>query len=169
MEQLRVMWDILSIISTLFFWAAILVAGIFTLLGFVPVLIRLGNGLWRRKIVVFASGNTLTSLSSLLLDSKLFYAKNVLQVSSIDDIEIADRASVFLVYWPDWKDDIQSILDRKSEQTALVVYAPQSQGFIPPDVMNNLESRKHTVVNNFRGRLLNDLVTSMITTAYEKR
>jgi hypothetical protein len=34
--------------------------------------------------------------------------------------------------------------------------------------MRNLDGKRHTAVTNFRGRLLNDIVTAMITTSYEK-
>ena len=35
--------------------------------------------------------------------------------------------------------------------------------------MSLLDKKRNVVVNNFRGRLLNDIVVSMITTSYEKK
>lgn len=136
--------------------------------GIFPVLYRLGNGLARRKIVVFAKGDNLTSLRSLLVDCKLFPQKNILDITSSRDIGKAEGASVYLVYWPDWADEIDSILNIKPDKCALVVYAPYDKGRIPEDKMKNLDGKRHTAVTNFRGRLLNDIVTSMITTSYIK-
>lgn len=137
--------------------------------GFVPVLIRLGNGLSKRKVAIFAKDNTLTSLKNLLHDSKLFNCNNVLEVPNKGDFGKAEKAGIFLVYWPDWKDDIEEILNKKQDGTALIVYAPQEHGTIPGAVMNQLGEHRNVVVNNFRGRLLNDIVVSMITTGYEKK
>jgi len=75
---------------------------------------------------------------------------------------------MFLVYWPDWAADIAEILDNKRDECALIVYAPYDKGRIPDDQMKNLDGKRHTAVTNFRGRLLNDIVASMITTNYEK-
>lgn len=60
------------------------------------------------------------------------------------------------------------ILFMKPDECALVVYAPYDQGRIPDEQMKKLDGKRHTAVTNFRGRLLNDIVASMITTSYEK-
>lgn len=84
-------------------------------------------------------------------------------------MDIAEGASVYLMFWPDWKDSVDDILAVKSESCALIVYAPRNAGQIPEPDMMNLDGKRHTAVTNFRGRLLNDIVTAMITTSYEKR
>jgi len=135
--------------------------------GIGPVLLRLGNGLARRKIAIFAKGDNLTSLNRLLADSKLFPAKNILEVPSERDLECAKDASLYLVYWPDWQDHIHEVLRRKPDECALLVYQPYDKGRIAEDLMKQLDGKRHTAVTNFRGRLLNDIVTSIITTSYE--
>jgi len=161
--------NVLGYFSTLLVIVSALVATWLCFRGFVPVLIRLGNGLRRRKIAVFAKNDALVSLTNLLRDSKLFNHTNVLQIPSESDLGIVEDASVFLVYWPDWKDQIEKILSYKKDGVALIVYAPQEQGPIPTPIMHMLEKHRNVVVNNFRGRLLNDIVVSMITTSYEKK
>jgi hypothetical protein len=47
-----------------------------------------------------------------------------------------------------------------------VIYAKPAS--IPPDKMDNIANRSNTVVVNFRGRLLNDILTSLITTSYDR-
>ncbi len=161
--------NFLGYVSTVLVIISALVATWLCLRGFVPVLIRLGNGLWRRKIAIFAKNDSLISLTNLLRDSKLFNHTNVLQIPNEGDFGIAEDASLFLVYWPDWKDEMEKILRHKKDSMALIVYAPQEHGFIPKELMAELDKHRNVVVNNFRGRLLNDIVVSMITTGYEKK
>jgi|LNFM01.1.fsa_nt_gb hypothetical protein len=140
-------------------WAIVLWAR-----GITPVLIRLGNGLAKRKIAVFAQGDTLASLEALLNDCKLFGKANIISIGTAGDIRKAENASVYLLNWMDFRDHIDEILHLKKDQTPLVVHAPP--GAIPQDQMVKLANARNVAVCNFRGRLLNDLVTSMITTSY---
>lgn len=140
-------------------WAVILWAR-----GITPVLIRLGNGLAKRKIAIFAKDETLRSLEALLHDCKLFSKTNIIPIGSSGDIGKAESASVYLLNWMDFRDDVDQILRLKKDQTPLVVHAPP--GAIPQDQMAKLANARNVAVCNFRGRLLNDLVTSMITTSY---
>lgn len=152
--------------------AAFVLAILFTIFvfarGIAPALWRLGNGLARRKVALFAKGDNLSSLRSLLVDSKLIRAKNIIEITAAADIGRAEGASIYLVFWHDWIGDIDAILIQKPDQCALVVYAPYDKDRIPQDEMKKLDGKRHTAVTNFRGRLLNDIVTSMITTAYER-
>jgi hypothetical protein len=156
-----------SIIDTIVLIIVIVRAAILWFMGISPVLFRLGNGLAKSKIAVFAKNDNLGSLRSLLLDSKLFKSKNILEIASKGDIGKAEEASVYLVYWHDWVDNIEEILSKKPDKCALIVYAPYYLDKIPVEQMKNLDDKRHTAVTNFRGRLLNDIVTSMITTSYE--
>jgi hypothetical protein len=135
--------------------------------GILPVLIRLGKGLSQRKIAIFAKGENLKSLESLLEDSKIFNKKNVIGVGLDSDLGRAEGATVFLVFWHDWQDQISEILSMKKDTTALIVYAPQELGFIPPDKSKELNSKRNVIIVNFRGRLLNDIIVSLITTGYQ--
>ena len=168
MEEIKTFFDILGYVSTIIVILSAIVIFILWALGIAPVLIRLGNGLSRRKIAIFAKGDALSSLKSLLHDSKLFQRSNLIEITTHDDIGKSEEATLFLVHWIDWKDRVKEILDHKMDGIAVIVYAPQEHGFIPPEDMKLLNSKRNVIVTNFRGRLLNDLVTSMITTSYEK-
>lgn len=151
---------------------AILVIGIvwaivFWVRGIFPALLRLGNGLAKRKIALFAKGDNVASLRHLLIDSKLFKEGNISEITRTEDLGRAEKATMYLVWWADWSADIDKILQRKPDRCALIVYAPYDQGRIPDDWMKLLDGHRHTAVTNFRGRLLNDIVASMITTSYE--
>jgi len=168
METLIIILDSVSRISTVIVIIGVIFVIISWLRGISPALWRLGNGLARRKIAIFAKSDNLSSLKSLLIDSKLFSEKNIVPIINKDDVGKSEKATLFLVYWPDWKDDINTILDKKSDGVALIVYAPQELGIISGDAVKKLNEKRNVVLTNFRGRLLNDIVVSMITTSYEK-
>jgi hypothetical protein len=155
-------------LETILFIGGIIYAVALWAKGVLPALLRLGNGLAKRKIALFAKGDNVASLRNLLMDSKLFKASNITEISKREDVGRAESATLFLVFWHDWAGDIAEILKIKSDQCALVVYAPYDKGRIPDEQMKNLDAKRHSAVTNFRGRLLNDIVASMITTSYEK-
>ena len=135
--------------------------------GIIPALIRLGNGLSKRRIAIFAKGDHLRSLESLLLDSKLFNKKNVIDISSDSDFGRAEGATLFLIFWHDWEHQIVEILSAKKDDTALIIYALPDLGPIPPDKLKELNRKRNVIVVNFRGRLLNDIIVSLMTTSYQ--
>ncbi len=160
--------DWIGRVTTALFVIAIL-AGIYGWSrGIIPAMVRLGNGFAKRKIAIFAKSDQFTSLRDLLVDSKLFKAKNIIQISSESDFGRAEQSTLYLVFWPDWQNELTEILQSKKDGHALIVYAPQESGFIPKEQMSDLSSRRNVMVTNFRGRLLNDIVVSMITTSYEQ-
>lgn len=133
--------------------------------GITPVLWRLGRGLSGRKIAVFAEGETLDTLTSLLVDSKLFKKNHIVQIPKRDFVKAAGY-SFFLLHWKYIAADLDLVLKEYKDGNALVIYAPQEEGSIDPDSWNKLEIRcRNVVVANMRGRLLNDIVTSLITTS----
>ncbi|MEK7078681.1 MAG: hypothetical protein AAB929_01300 [Patescibacteria group bacterium] len=168
METLIVILDRIGRISTVVVIIGVILVVISWLRGISPALWRLGNGLAQRKIAIFAKSDNLSSLKSLLTDSKLFIEENIIPITNTNDVDKSEKATLFLVYWPDWKDDIDIIFTKKFDGVALIVYAPQELGIISGDSVKKLNEKRNVVLTNFRGRLLNDIVVSMITTSYEK-
>jgi len=166
METFIAILNLIGYASTVVVVISVVVGIILWAKGILPVLLRLGNGLAKRKIAIFAKGENLTSLKSLLTNSELFNEKNILGITKKEDVGAAECATVYLVFWHDWSDDIADILQQKKDGCALIVYAPRDLGPIPEEQMKNLDGKRNTAVTNFRGRLLNDIVTAMITTSY---
>ena len=166
METILAILGVIGIIETVLLVAGFIWAFVLWGRGITPALLRLGNGFAKRKIAIFANGDNMVSLKNLLLDSKLFKGKNICEITKVDDIGRTEGVTVYLVFWHDWADHIDEILRQKSDQCALVVYAPYDLGKIPDEQMKKLDGKRHTAVTNFRGRLLNDIVVSMITTSY---
>ncbi|HEV3482807.1 MAG TPA: hypothetical protein VGR97_10825 [Candidatus Acidoferrales bacterium] len=170
-EWLNRFMDILQALGTieaLLLALGIIYAVVLWARGIAPALLRLGNGLAKRKIALFAKSDNVASLRNLLTDSKLFRPSNICEISRREDIGRCESATIFLVFWPDWEGDIAEILSKKRDECALIVYMPYDRGRIPDESMRDLDGKRHTTVTNFRGRLLSDIVTSMITTSYEK-
>lgn len=133
--------------------------------GILPVLLRLGNGLATRKIAILAGASDQGSLKSLLADSGMFREKNIISVAVQNDLGRAEKATLYLVHWPSWQDALGKVLSQKKDGTALVVYAPHEGGRIPDQVLVSLNNQRNVTVTNFRGRLLSDILVSMMTTS----
>jgi len=134
--------------------------------GITPVVFRLGVALWKRRVAVFGSVEAFESIKASLLDSKIFKEQNIINIK-LDNIDKAKEETIFLVDWETFGDKIEQIFSaRKNHQTAIVIYAKPAS--IPQEKMSDIANRANTVVVNFRGRLLNDILTSLITTSYDR-
>lgn len=145
-----------------------LIYGIYIVLnGVMPVWIRLGKSLSNKKIAIYAE-NDFESLKSLLSDSGIFKIKNIEKISN-DSLAKGESHTMMLVNYIDFKDKIEEIINYKKDSDALIIYAPHSSGTIEHILMQKINESRNSIVVNMRGRLLNDIFTSMITTTYEKR
>ncbi|MDP3697856.1 MAG: hypothetical protein Q8R55_07690, partial [Candidatus Taylorbacteria bacterium] len=95
---------IVGSVETLFLIIGFVFAFILWARGISPALWRLGNGLAKRKIAIFAKNDNLLSLKRLLLDSKLFNEKNIRGITKKEDIGTAEQATLYLVFWHDCAD-----------------------------------------------------------------
>jgi hypothetical protein len=140
---------------------------IFWMLGISPIVIRLGTALWRRRVAIIGSFEAYESLRSTIVDSGIFNSNKVIHIE-LGSIEKAKSESIFLV---DWKSSCEKINDifsaRKNHQTAVIIFA--SPGSIPPEQLLNVADRPNTVIVNFKGRLLNDILTCLLTTSYDTK
>lgn len=157
-----------------------LAIGLFALIGFVvsiylivsglgPALHKLGRGLAKRKNAVFAKADQQATLVSMLASSGLFKKNRIEAITSADGFGAAEKLDVFLVHWPDFQDNIDEIIRLKKDPAALILYAPVSGGRIPDEVLNRLNAERNVTVCNMRGRLMSDIVVSMITSGYEQK
>lgn len=135
-------------------------------IGVLPVWYRLGIGLSKRKIAIFGTTEAFESLKSSLIDSNIFKDENIVHIKP-ENIDKAKGETVFLVDWETFGEKIERVFSaRNNHQTAIVIYAKPAS--IPHEKMNDIANRANTVVVNFRGRLLNDILTSLITTIYDR-
>lgn len=131
------------------------------------VLWRIGLGLARRRIALLASSDDNEVLRGTILDSGIFAERNLIEVRKIESLERAAEASVWLLHWPSWHSHFDQVLAALKPRSVLLVYAPAGQSTLPSEVMARLNQLSNVALVNFRGRLLNDLVTSLITTSVQ--
>jgi hypothetical protein len=148
-------------VSTLLIVLAFLYKILCSFFGITPILFKLGSALWRRKIAIFASKDMYSSLENSLADSGVFKKGNITHITK-DNIDRAKEETVFLVEWETFGAQIQDILQaRKNQKVPVIIYA--KPGAIPHETMNEVANKTNIIVVNFRGRLLNDILTSLIT------
>ncbi|ACF14501.1 conserved hypothetical protein [Chloroherpeton thalassium ATCC 35110] len=136
--------------------------------GSIPVWYRLGLGLSKRKIAIFADLNTYNSLEKMLLASKLFPEKNINHAGK-DFVKSAENTTMLLMHWKSFHENLDDVLNLKKDTDALIVYAPQSEGRIETEFLNKINNERNSIIVNFRGRLLNDIFTCMMTTGYQQK
>ncbi len=159
--------NLIGVIGTLGSVLFVLVTIYWTVRGLIPPLIRLGYGLRRKRIAIVALEQRGAELERLIQSSRLFNKKRIEIVDPNSEFEQLSKANVILVYFGDCQENIGDILNQKSADAALIVYAPPPER-VSPEIMAQLAARKHVLLCNFRGRLMNDILTSMMTVAYDK-
>ncbi|HKM04067.1 MAG TPA: hypothetical protein VJZ04_05670 [Lachnospiraceae bacterium] len=134
--------------------------------GIFPVWVRLGKSLSNRKIALYSESG-FGSLKCLLTDSGVFKDGNIIQIHK-DALAKGSQYSIMLVDYSEYKSSLLEILNYKADRDSLIVYAPASGERIPDSTMEIINQKRNSIVVNMRGRLLNDILISMITTSYEK-
>lgn len=154
-------------VATLILIVGILYSAYLWARGILPVLYRLGTGLSKRRIAVFAE-DEFESLKNMLIDSRIFKEKNIVRIHK-NDLKKAEAFTLLLVHYKPFAEEMEKILSLKKDAHALIVYAPQSEGFIPKELMEKINGERNSIVVNFRGRLMNDILGCMMTTSYEAK
>ncbi len=154
-------------VTTLILIVGILYSAYLWARGILPVLYRLGTGLSKRRIAVFAEAE-FESLKNMLIDSRIFKEENIVRIHK-NDLKKAEAFTLLLVHYKPFADKMEEILRLKKDAHALIVYAPQSEGFIAKEIMEKINGERNSIVVNFRGRLMNDILGCMMTTSYEAK
>lgn len=155
-------------VAVILFFAA--VVGWF--LGVGPLLYRLGLGRWRRKVSILADGNRFSTLKADLIDSGVFREKNIDHLTEHDLAKVKDCNLLLLHYESFTANQIKTIIAHKKSEAGLVVYFPEFDPptkMIPKDITRLINNEPHTVLANFRGRLINDILVTLLSTSYEKK
>ncbi len=134
--------------------------------GVTPLVLRLGIALWKRKVAIFGDANSFSSLKLMLVDSGIFKENNIANIDSTA-LSKAKKFDIYLVDWASSSNYINQIFDcRPTDQTPVIIFAAPKA--IPEDKLFDIANKSNTVIVNFRGRLMNDLLTSLVTTSYDK-
>lgn len=144
---------------------------VFWFLGIWPLLWRLGYGRWSRKIAVVAKADVYADLKKLLIKSGVFREGNISQISSNSLSEVKESDMLLVHYQSFSEQQIKTILANKKSGSGMIFYFPEyapQQGIkISDGMLKRINDEENTTVVNFRGRLLNDIITTLITTSYK--
>lgn len=146
-------------LMTFFGWSA----------GVFMVMKRLGLGRWYRKVTILSDVNNGESLKKDLIDSGVFREKNIKLIgeNNISDIKSADL--VLLDYWSISPEKALGAISNKQKHAGLVVYSPMKKGRIEDEVTARINDEPFTTLVQMRGRLVNDLLITLMSTSYDKK
>lgn len=170
MEYVKVFLEIVGLITTAVAVLAFFAAVISWILGISPLLYRLGLGRWRRKITVLADSNNYASLRDDLVSSGVFRSKNIDHVTDKSLAKVKD-SNLLLVDYGSFSDkNMKTIIKNKKSSAGMIVYFPDFSptNRVPDDVMKLINNEPHSVLVNFRGRLINDILITLLSTSYDK-
>ncbi|MCB0490704.1 MAG: hypothetical protein KDC99_19685 [Cyclobacteriaceae bacterium] len=171
MEAIKAFLELVGLITTLIAVLAFFSAVISGILGISPLLYRLGLGRWRRKITVLADSDNFASIRDDLVSSGVFRAKNIDHVTSKGLAKVKESNLLLVDYGSFTDKNMKTIIRNKKSSAGMVVYFPDFSptNRVPDDVMKLINDEPHSVLVNFRGRLINDILITLLSTSYDKR
>ncbi len=142
-------------------------------LGFATPIWRLGLGLRRRKIAIASDAETFSSLKTDLTNTRIFREKNIEHITK-DHLATVKNHSLVIVHYKSFcVEEIKQMLSDKDSACGMIFYYPEfnraSREEIPSEMFQEIRKKENTVVVNFRGRLLSDIINIIITTSYQKK
>lgn len=168
--EAKLIWDLISIIVEVVGWLMVffaILAAIGTFVAFLKGVLkplwRLGLGLARKIVVIVANQTDADSLFNLVSDSRVFSTKNIIKVTSREDSEDIKKGDVVLYKYSDSQFSLTDIMTKKADLAAVVVYAKPRE-ITEQSEWDLLDEYRNVSVCNLKGRLLNDLITLMMTT-----
>lgn len=168
MEIIRLFFEIVGMITTtvMIFGGIALFSGWF--LGVFLVMKRLGLGRWYRKILIVSTNDGGQTLKKDLVDSGVFREKNVTVANDNSLADIKDNDLILYDYW-ELPECINDVLRNKQKGAGLIVYSPANNKRMPVDVVEMINKEPFTVLVNMRGRLVNDILVTLMSTSYDKK
>jgi len=169
---LQLLINIVGVGTTIFAICLFIWAVISWCLGVFPLFLRLGFGRWSRKIAIISNNEKYTSLRTDLVDTGVFREKNIYQIKG-DTLSKVKEVSLALVHYQSFSEEqIRTILANKRSNAGFIFYFPEftpPTTVIPADVMKEINDHQFTTIVNMRGRLINDIVTTLLSTSYDKK
>lgn len=172
LNYLKLFIDIIGVLTTLFAITLFIWAIISWSMGVFPLFLRIGFGRWSRKIRIAAGDEAYGSLKTDLIDTGIFREKNIDQITNKSLAKIKNSSLVLVHYQSFSEEEIKTILSYKKSSAGFVFYFPEfspPENVISKEMMKIINNEQFTTVVNMRGRLINDIVTTLLSTSYEKR
>ena len=136
------------------------------LLGFSELIRRIGM-VWSRKISVAADRDAFESLKKDIKNAGIMKDKNISHIDSGHLSDVSKSNVVLVDYASIHEDGLRTILDKMQPDAGLIIYA-KIPFRLPDDLMQKVCDSPYTIVVNFRGRLVNDILVALMTTPVKK-
>jgi hypothetical protein len=112
-----------------------------------------------------------SSLRTDLVDTGIFREKNIYQIKG-NTLSKVKEATLALVHYQSFSEkEIEAILNNKKSNAGFIFYFPEfvpEQNVIPVETVKLINNEQFTTIVNMRGRLMNDIVTTLLSTSYDK-
>lgn len=172
MSDIRLFFEIVGAITIIVSISSFFYMVACWILGIAPIVRRLGLGRWYRRVFIAAEGDSYSSLKTDLTDSGVFRERNINQITSksLNKIKTADLTLVH--YQSFTEDQIKNMINNKRNGAGLIFYFPEYNpptNIVPAQVMKLMNSEPQTILVNMRGRLINDLLVTLLSTSYDKK
>lgn len=174
-EILVLIWNILGIIGALS-TLLIIVGGLFIFfcwcIGIFPLLKRLGLGRWFRKVFIAADIDNYQTIKNDLVESGVFREKNISQINDKSLSKVKDVDLIILHYQSFTASQIKQVIADKKNDAGLVIYFPEFNppiNMVPKDMLENINNHTYVILVNMRGRLINDVLITLMSTSYDKK
>lgn len=168
-RHVRLLFELIGIVATL----VLLAGGIATFFGWSAgifmVMKRLGIGRWYRKVIIVGSHSETSSLKKDLIDSGVFRERNISEADERNLADVKESSLILLDYWSLTSTQVATVLSNKEKSAGLVVYSPMGKGRIPDEISEKMNNEPFTTLVNMRGRLVNDLLITLMSTSYDKK
>lgn len=146
-------------LSVFFGWSA----------GIFMVMKRLGLGRWYRKVLIVSDVNSGQALKEDLVGSGVFREKNIKVIGEQNISEVKNSDLILLDYWSISPKKSLVVISNKQSSAGLVVYSPMKNERIADEVTERINDEPFTTLVNMRGRLVNDLLITLMSTSYDKK
>lgn len=171
-QFVQMLIDIVGTLTTVLAIALFVWAVISWCLGVFPLFLRLGFGRWTRKIAIVADDNNCSSLTTDLIDTGIFREKNIYQIKADSLAKLKDTTLALIHYQSFDGSQINTMLTNKRAKASFIFYFPEyapPSTVIPPEMLKAINNHPFTIIVNTRGRLINDIVTTLLSTSYDKK
>jgi hypothetical protein len=148
---------VLLIISALIIWAQ----------GAIKPLYRLGFGLSKRSISILADGRTYNEIATDLKNTKIFKDKLIERLAKPTDISRKDLVIISPSFFDGQSQEdvnealLECIKNQKETSSALLIYTVI---WLDNNVKDAINKESNTILVNMRGRLVNDVLATLMTT-----
>lgn len=133
---------------------------------------RFGLGLWKRQIAIITSDtNLVNSLKADLTSTGFIRAGNVVHIS-IENLKDLPGYSIAVIDYGSFlgdKGQLCNFIEQMDSSVGIVLYCRPEHGRLSDELMQKINNSSRVILTNFRGRLVNDVISSLVSTPYEKK